>query len=44
MIQRIKESGEGRSIFSICASFVGPEWTIMLRDVIQASEPPSMSV
>ena len=44
MIQRIKESGEGRSTFSICAGFVGSERTIMPGDVIQAGEPPSTSV
>ena len=41
LIQRMKESGEDRNTFSFCGDFASPEQMIMLRDVVQAGEPPS---
>jgi NAD(P)-dependent dehydrogenase (short-subunit alcohol dehydrogenase family) len=43
-IQRIKESEEDRNAFSVCADFADPEQMVVLRDVIQAGESPSLSV
>ena len=44
VIQRIKESDEDRNTFSFCGDFANPEQMIMLRDVIQAGESPSISL
>ena len=41
-IQKIKEPEEERNAFSVCADFADPEQMVMLRDVIQAGESPSL--
>jgi len=43
-IQKIKESEEDRNAFSVCADFADPEQMVLLRDVVQAGESPSLSL